>query len=146
MTDQRFAQNLKAARERAGMSQQDVADKMGEYGYPMHQQTVARVEAGTRTVRGPGELLAFSRAVSSHVDALVRPAGLQAEATRLLDTARAVRDAREAASSFESSVRYLNRLIERAEQAGHIEALDFEIGIAREALRDRKAGGGGAYR
>ena len=27
MTDQRFAQNLKAARERAGMSQQDVADK-----------------------------------------------------------------------------------------------------------------------
>lgn len=145
MTDQRFAQNLKASRERKGMSQQDVADKMGEYGYPMHQQTVARVEAGTRAVRGPGELLAFARAVGSHIDWLVRPAGLEAEATRLLDTAAAVRDAREAARTYESSVRYLRRLIERAEKAGHAEALDFEIGIAREALRDRKAGGDGAH-
>lgn len=49
--DARFAENLRAARERQGMSQADVAEEMAAAGFTFHQQTVARIESGARSVK-----------------------------------------------------------------------------------------------
>jgi FtsZ-interacting cell division protein YlmF/DNA-binding XRE family transcriptional regulator len=50
-TDERFARNLRDARERHGLSQADVASEMTKAGFSFHQQTVAKIESGSRTVR-----------------------------------------------------------------------------------------------
>jgi len=44
--NERLAHNLRALRERAGMSQRDLAEAMTERGRPWHQSTVYRVESG----------------------------------------------------------------------------------------------------
>ena len=49
--DQSFAANLRALREKAGMSQKDLATAMSKRGVPWHQQTVGRIEAGQQQVR-----------------------------------------------------------------------------------------------
>jgi transcriptional regulator with XRE-family HTH domain len=51
VTDQRFARNLREARERLGISQSAVAATMRALGHPMPQQTIARIEAGQRRDR-----------------------------------------------------------------------------------------------
>ena len=48
--EERFAANLRALRERAGMSQSALAAAMAERGRPWHQSTVYRVEAGKQPV------------------------------------------------------------------------------------------------
>jgi transcriptional regulator with XRE-family HTH domain len=50
-TDDRFAANLRALRERAGLSQSALADAMTGHGHAWHQQTVDRVESGRQAVR-----------------------------------------------------------------------------------------------
>jgi len=49
--DERFGANLRALREREGMSQSAVAAEMTERGHTWHQQTVGRVEGGRQSVR-----------------------------------------------------------------------------------------------
>ena len=49
--DETFGGNLRAMRERNGMSQADLAHAMTEQGKPWHQQTVAETEAGRRPLR-----------------------------------------------------------------------------------------------
>ena len=46
-----FANNLKAARGAAGMTQEEFARKMTRHGFKWHQATVYKVENGERTVR-----------------------------------------------------------------------------------------------
>lgn len=50
-TDDKFAANLRALRERAGLSQSALADEMTGRGHGWHQQTVGRVESGRQAVR-----------------------------------------------------------------------------------------------
>lgn len=49
--DETFGGNLRAMRERKGMSQADLARAMTEQGKPWHQQTVTEAEAGRRPLR-----------------------------------------------------------------------------------------------
>jgi len=45
-----FGENLRAVRERRGTGQRELAARMAAQGYPWHQNTVTRVEAGDRSV------------------------------------------------------------------------------------------------
>ncbi len=45
-----FGERLKALREKAGLSQQEVAARVAEHGGTMHQTTIMRTEKGTRNV------------------------------------------------------------------------------------------------
>ena len=59
IADERFGTNVRAERERAGISQKAIATAMNERGHAWHQQTVVRVEAGRQPVRiGEAEDLA----------------------------------------------------------------------------------------
>jgi transcriptional regulator with XRE-family HTH domain len=49
--ERRFGVNLRSLREACGMSQVKFAEEMTARGWPWHQQTVTRVEAGRRMVR-----------------------------------------------------------------------------------------------
>jgi transcriptional regulator with XRE-family HTH domain len=144
MTARRFAENLRAARERAGLSQQDLANRMGENGHPMPQQTINRIENGQRRVE-ISEALALARSVGGHIDSLVRPQHLLDEAWRLLDGAREVREARAAADRLESARARLEKHIARVTEAGHADALADEITIARQALT-KETGRYGSHR
>jgi transcriptional regulator with XRE-family HTH domain len=145
MTDQRFAQNLRAAREHAGLSQAALAAEMVASGYPFHQQTIARIEGGTQRVR-LAEALALARSVRTSLDALARPAGLARDAYRILDAARRVRAARRdlasATGRLAAESADLERLLERVQKEGHGEALADELAIGRYALSDDEPGYG----
>jgi transcriptional regulator with XRE-family HTH domain len=135
--DKRFAENLRAARERAGLSQRALAEEMAELGFRFRQQTIARIEAADRVV-GVGESRALARACHTTVDALVRPGELGREAWLILDAARMVRDARAQIAALQlrhSNARaQLEYRITRAEESGHAETLAEEIAIGRRAL------------
>lgn len=45
-----IAQQLRTARERNGMSQQAVAERLGQLGLSLHQTAIAKIEAGRRSV------------------------------------------------------------------------------------------------
>jgi transcriptional regulator with XRE-family HTH domain len=49
--DERLAANLRALRERKGISQAELARRMSERGHGWQQSTVSRVQAGTQPVR-----------------------------------------------------------------------------------------------
>ncbi len=132
-----FAENLRAAREHAGMSQSTLAGIMSDLGYPFHQQTIARIEAGERKVEVE-EAFALARSVRADVEILLRPPGVARDGLRLLDAARRVQEARQAIRNVQD--RYaaergqLEALIAATERAGNAERLAREIGVARRAL------------
>ena len=74
LTEERFAANLRAIREAAGMSQGRLADEMGARGWPWRQQTVTRVENGRRMVR-LGEAKAVAEILETSLDKLTQPTG-----------------------------------------------------------------------
>jgi transcriptional regulator with XRE-family HTH domain len=135
---QRFAANLRVARERAGLSQEAVAAQMRDLGYPVRQQTIAKIEAASRTV-SLDEALALARITGTTIHALIRPTGLAREAALLLGRARKVREAYKAiadcAQLLVVSRQDLRDLIERVLQAGLEEALADELFVARQAAR-----------
>jgi transcriptional regulator with XRE-family HTH domain len=136
--EERFAANLRAARERAGLSQEALAAQMRELGFGhIRQQTVAQIEASSRSVR-LGEALALSRITRTSIDVLVRPQGLAQDSWRLLDTARKVQEAHKAladwAGRLSTARQDLRRSISRAEQAGLTDALADELYAARRAV------------
>lgn len=65
--DERFGANVRALREGKGMSQSALAAAMTERGYPWHQQTVGRVEAGQQSVRF-GEIEELAEILKTSVD------------------------------------------------------------------------------
>jgi transcriptional regulator with XRE-family HTH domain len=136
--EERFAANLRAARERAGLSQEALAAQMREQGFGhVRQQTVAQIEAGSRSVR-LGEALALSGITGTSIDVLVRPEGLAAAGWRVLDAARRVREAQKAVSDWvrrlAAARQDLRRGITQAEEAGHAQALADELYAARRAV------------
>lgn len=134
MTGQRFAANLRAARERTGLSQADLAAKMAAEGFPFHQQTVDRIEKGTRRV-SIDEAPLLASAVDSTVDALFRPQGLALEAAVITaetrDARAAYSEAVRQARRFASITERLGRRIAKAEADGHAGALASELAAAR---------------
>jgi transcriptional regulator with XRE-family HTH domain len=83
LADERFATNIREIRQRKKMSQGELARRMAEQGYPYYQQTVRRIEDGTRKV-SVGEAVALGQILSSTVDRLTWP-GREASAAGLLD-------------------------------------------------------------
>ena len=65
--DERFGMNVRIMRERKDMSQSALADAMTERGYPWHQQTVGRVEAGRQSVRF-GEVEQLAQILKTSMD------------------------------------------------------------------------------
>ena len=55
-----FAARVREFREQAGMTQRQVAERMSDLGYRIHQTTMAKIEAGTRPVV-VGEAVALAR-------------------------------------------------------------------------------------
>jgi transcriptional regulator with XRE-family HTH domain len=68
--DERFGTNLRAIRERAGISQSGLADAMNERGHTWHQQTVGRIEAGRQSAR-IGEAEDIAAILKTSVDRLM---------------------------------------------------------------------------
>ena len=68
--DERFGTNLRALRERAGISQSALADAMNERGHTWHQQTVGRIEAGRQSAR-IGEAEDIAVILKTTVDRLI---------------------------------------------------------------------------
>jgi|SRR5579859_3007821 len=137
-TDRWFAANLKAAREQAGVSQEQVARRMREHGFPgFRQQTMGRIEAGERAVR-VGEALALARAVESLIEDLTRPPGLARDALVLRGATGhllELRDEAAKAARLEAGARArLGALVARLRGEGKAEALAGEIGRAERAL------------
>ena len=138
--EERFAGNLRTARDRAGLSQQAVAAQMREMGFGhIRQQTIAQIEGGTRSVR-LGEALALSRITGTSIDTLVRPQGVAEGAWRLLDAARKVQEARhEVGDGVErlADARYdLRSVIATVVEAGHAQFLADELYAARRAVAE----------
>lgn len=137
--DLRFAENFRDRRQREGLSQKAVAERMSDMtGAPYHQQTVARIEAGQQAARlGEAELLA--RAVGTTSGALLLPAGLAREATRLVYAVREARAAYRAltdgAERLAKAREALKYAIEAGEKAGEDRLAD-QLSIARIAMRE----------
>ena len=66
LSERRFAENLRTAREDKGVSQVKLAQEMAARGWPWRQQTVTRVESGHRMVR-LGEALAVAEILGTNV-------------------------------------------------------------------------------
>ncbi|MCJ1682332.1 helix-turn-helix transcriptional regulator [Rathayibacter sp. VKM Ac-2928] len=89
MVDQSVARNVKRARDRAGLSQADVARLMTEAGVAgVHQTTIARIEGEQRTLR-LAEALVLARILEYRVEDLVE----STETARLHDSRRSLEDA-----------------------------------------------------
>ena len=78
VVDEHAAVNIKRARERLGLSQADLAEKMAAIGWRFHPQTVHRIEAGQRKVF-IGEAEALARILQTTVDRLGWAQGEDAE-------------------------------------------------------------------
>jgi transcriptional regulator with XRE-family HTH domain len=140
-TDRWFAANLKAARERAGLSQRALADRMAGYGHRWYPQTVSRVEAAERTV-SVGEAILLARFTQASVDDLARAPKLSQEGMALrgaigvlhtawIDAAKAAVHLVEARAQLERALAYIR-------EQGKAEELAAEIDLAERVLRDSK--------
>ena len=92
LTEQRFAENLRAIREASGMSQGRLADEMAARGWPWRQQTVTRVENGRRMVR-LGEAKAVAEILSTSLDRLTWRTGEAKVVEELAAWTRQAKDA-----------------------------------------------------
>lgn len=82
-----LAENIREARESLKMSQGELARRMRDLDYRWWQQTVRRVEEGTRNVVA-GEAAALARILGTSVTRLMMP-GRKASTIALLDTGTA---------------------------------------------------------
>jgi transcriptional regulator with XRE-family HTH domain len=77
-SDEIFARRLRALRETAGLTQQQLADEMSAAGNRMHRSAVAKIESGDRTV-SIGEAMQFAVALGIDLADLVTDRGTHAE-------------------------------------------------------------------
>jgi transcriptional regulator with XRE-family HTH domain len=137
-TDRWFAANLKAARDRAGLSQEAVAARMREAGFPrFRQQTIARIETGERAVR-VGEGLVLARACRSDIGELARPPDAMRDATVLRGATARLRQVRgEVAAAVRSEAEAQERLaalVASLREAGKAGGLSAELAEAEKVL------------
>jgi transcriptional regulator with XRE-family HTH domain len=135
--DRRFAGNLRFYRERAGMTQADLAARMKEAGFDaFRQQTIARIESLGRRA-SLGEATALARSVGTTADALSRPHGLAREASHVLSAGREVMtihaEIRDLARRFAQRQAGLRLVMDRIEREGHAAELATEMSVARRA-------------
>lgn len=137
-----FAENLRDAREKAGLSQDALASIMSDLGYAFRQQTITRIEGGERRVE-VGEAFALARSVGTSVEALMRPAGVARDGLRILDAVRRVHQVQQAVrkvyDSYNAERRDLEALVNRAERSGHAKGVAREIALGRRALSSTEA-------
>jgi transcriptional regulator with XRE-family HTH domain len=133
----RFAANMRARRELRGWSQRQLAAALVDQGHQtFRQQTVAEIESGYRQVK-LDEALALSRALEVSVDSLIRPTGLAAQASELLDAAWQAQDAdRHARHWVDERAAARRRLVRAIEAADSEDDLADELAVARRALAD----------
>lgn len=86
--DEWLGANMRAIRERRGMSQAELARRMSENGQAWHQSTVARAEAGRQAVRA-GELKELAQILGVTVDRLLW-LGPEVNAVGLVDRAAGI--------------------------------------------------------
>jgi transcriptional regulator with XRE-family HTH domain len=111
-SDDAFAAALRIARERAGITQAELADTMSKRSFDFHQQTIYKIEAGKRRVT-IGEGLALADIVGVPIEDLTEVdvrslRALKRSASRaasdyfeqLTEVASAVRGARESQQEF----------------------------------------------
>lgn len=141
VVERRFGDGMRAARTELGMSQADLARQMSDRGWPWHQQTVTRVEAGQRVVR-LGEAKDIASILNTSVDAL---SGEDAVTRALVDAATAARKAWQhrieghhawlrALSELRAQIKAARRLAERSERVD--DALSFAEGTLLMAEDD----------
>lgn len=108
LADERFAAQVRERRERAKMSQADLAKEMSAVGWPWYPQTVHRIENGTRKV-SVGEAKSLAEIFGTIVDRLTWP-GKEASAAGLLlmFTVRA-EDAWRQVASWTSTLRHAQK-------------------------------------
>ena len=136
--EQYFASNLRTFRELRHFSQTALADAMVKRGYPYRQQTIARIESGSRAVR-LGEAMRLAEILDTHVYVLTAPVGVQKAAKELRNlTAKVDEHAfllEEDQTRLKEDVALLERAMLAAESEGHTDTLKREILLARDALR-----------
>ena len=76
MSSTQIGRNVAAARDIAGLSQDQLAEAMGEHGALIPRRTLGRIERGEREVRA-GELAAISKATGAPVEWLLSGPGWQ---------------------------------------------------------------------
>jgi transcriptional regulator with XRE-family HTH domain len=140
--DRRVTENLRAARERSGLTQRELAEKMQASGWPaFRQQTITRYEGGQRTLT-VGEVDALASALGTDVLTLTRPEGLARQSWLLLDALRLVRETASQIAALQLRLSNgraeLARLVRKARDDGHAGQLGQEIAAAEHALRQGK--------
>lgn len=135
-----FAANLKAARERAGMSQETMAQRMRHAGYASwKQQTVTKVENAARRVllaeaRALARILGLTDAELTQPPETVRDGLALREAVSRLWQARS--DAQYAALYVNEARGDLETLLASLREGDHGEALAEQITAAEKALKE----------
>jgi transcriptional regulator with XRE-family HTH domain len=118
--DGAFAQCLRAAREAARLTQQQVADKMSGRGYPMRQNTISTIEGGSRLV-WLGEAVALADIVGVSLTELLAAPG---------DT-----DLQKAVAAVSGAERNVRRRQDEVAKASAVaEQAQAELGMAEAAL------------
>jgi len=135
-----FAENLRAARERAGISQKALNRKMLGLGYKFHQQIISKIEAGERKV-DQEEAYALAGLLGTTVEALRRPPDINIEAATLMDgaqhLARLRTQAAQVARQYGEQHALLEQLVEALEEAGTAQQIPREIAAARRILAEQ---------
>ncbi len=82
LADEIFARRLRELRQRGGLTQQQLADRMSAAGPRMHRSAIAKIESGDRVV-SVGEAFQLAAALGVPVAALVTDPGDDADRARV---------------------------------------------------------------
>jgi DNA-binding XRE family transcriptional regulator len=137
--EQQFAVHLRGYRERAGMTQAEVAEAMQDAGYGwIHQQTIDRIEKGQQRPR-LGVAVALARIVGAELADLLRPPQVVTAAWQVLDRVRDVlaaeRGAKRAAAEVEAARSRLAGAISLAEDGPLAGELSRELAAGRHVIK-----------
>jgi transcriptional regulator with XRE-family HTH domain len=134
LSERRFAENLRQAREDKNVSQVKLAQEMAARGWPWRQQTVTRVESGQRMVR-LGEALAVAEILGTNV-VMLTASTRETSATHLLASSTS-----KVKQAFEEITRWTETLLWNQAQLrttlGEVERAGFhESSLVREVAEE----------
>jgi transcriptional regulator with XRE-family HTH domain len=138
-TDLALAENLRHARERAGLHQRVLAERMRDRGRATFtQQTVTRIENGQRAVR-LGEARDWADITGTSVTTLLQPPELAREGWLIRDAIRVLLDTRDQIRALrlrQSNARLqLERRVQSARNDGTTAGLADAIASAEHVLK-----------
>jgi transcriptional regulator with XRE-family HTH domain len=130
-TDKRFGKRVKAKRDARGWSQADMAKMLSDRGiHPMHPTTVAKIEAGDRSVR-INEAVGIADLFEVSVDSLLgrKPGAQGSELTyrlrEFLDTAR--QSCQQVWAIMETTREQLKELPTESDSAEKLQKMGYDI-------------------